>query len=394
MSDVRRMPRGTPGLLRSINDRSTLSVLIEHGPLTRARICDLTGLSKPTVSQVVARLEDAQLVEPAGAVAMTRGPAAVLYAVRRDRVRGVAVDVRPHRALATVVDIAGTEYPVADLALGTSADGRSAVGDVRAACEAACEAAGVSLSGVMTVVVGVQGAVDPEVDRLAFLAALPGWQLDAAHATLREGIGAPTVLENDVNLAAGAERYEGRMCEADDFALLWLGDGIGVAAQLGDELRRGARGGAGEIGYLPVPLGAELLDPRARDLQDLLGGRAVAEIARRHGGRGEGLEDLLASVAGTAGWPAMLAELADRIAAGVLPVLAVLDPEVLVLGGPVGLAGGDQLAELVEARVWAGSRWRTTVAATSVAARPVLRGARRAAIAALRETLLDAVGDR
>ncbi|WP_159011563.1 winged helix-turn-helix domain-containing protein, partial [Streptomyces sp. NRRL F-3273] len=57
---------GTPRVLRAMNDRAALDLLVAQGPLTRTRIGELTGLSKPTASQLLARLEDAGLVRSTG----------------------------------------------------------------------------------------------------------------------------------------------------------------------------------------------------------------------------------------------------------------------------------------------------------------------------------------
>ena len=67
---------GTPRLLRTLNDRSALNLLLEHGPLTRTRLGELTGLSKPTASQLLARLHSAGLVQPAGTIVGAPGPSA------------------------------------------------------------------------------------------------------------------------------------------------------------------------------------------------------------------------------------------------------------------------------------------------------------------------------
>ena len=72
MSHTHGLP-GTPGLLRSMNDRTALTLLLDHGPLTRARLGELSGLSKPTASQVVARLEQAGLISAAGQVTTESG---------------------------------------------------------------------------------------------------------------------------------------------------------------------------------------------------------------------------------------------------------------------------------------------------------------------------------
>ena len=67
-----RLP-GTPGLLRTINDRAALELLLDSGPLTRSQIGDRTGVSRPTASQIVARLEQSGLIEPTGSVQGARG---------------------------------------------------------------------------------------------------------------------------------------------------------------------------------------------------------------------------------------------------------------------------------------------------------------------------------
>ena len=72
---------GTPGVLRAMNDRTALDLLLAHGPLSRTRIGKLTGLSKPTASQLLARLEAAGLVLATGTTEGRPGPNAQLYEV-------------------------------------------------------------------------------------------------------------------------------------------------------------------------------------------------------------------------------------------------------------------------------------------------------------------------
>ena len=126
--------QGTPSWLRSTNDRTALSLLLEHGSLTRNRLGELSGLSKPTASQMMSRLEDAGLIHPVGEVSGGRGPNAASYSVRLDRVLGVAIDISGSTIRSTVVDAAGHEHPVAERLLTSaagpsSAAGRSAIGD-------------------------------------------------------------------------------------------------------------------------------------------------------------------------------------------------------------------------------------------------------------------------
>jgi len=366
---------GTPSWLRERNDRAALALLLEHGSLTRNRLGELSGLSKPTAAQMVARLERAGLIEPVGEVSGGRGPNAISYGVRADRLRGVAIDIRDRHIAATVVDALDRDHPVVEIA--TAGHDRTPEGDVRAAIDAACAAAQIEPDTVAIVWVGVQAAISADGDALSFTDTLPGWPELGARRRIEDALHLEVALDNDVNLAAIAERAVGAGRDAASFALLWLGDGLGLAVDLGGKLHRGAAGGAGEIGYLPVPRAAEGLVPGAEDLTDLLGGDAVA--------------GLLAHLDENA-----LAALADRVVLGVVPVLAVLDPELIVLGGPTGAAGGSRLAELVAERLSGissrrlehSSRWRPAVRESGIAGPPVLGGARRMLVGRIHDRLV------
>ena len=237
---------------------------------------------------------------------------------------------------------------------------------------------------------------------------LPAWHEGALDA-LTDAWHKPVVIENDVNLAAMAERADGAAAGADDFVLVWLGVGLGLATILGGRLHRGTAGAAGEIGYLPVhgaPLHTDLRHPASGGFQSLAGGSAVRELAagygftaptpaeavraavsaadRGDGSHGDGSADRA---------EAFLGELAHRVAVGVASVCVVLDPGLVVLGGEVGRAGGTALADRVAAAV--ASIWpsRPRVVPTGVPGEPVLRGAMLAAVARARSALLASVAD-
>lgn len=384
-----RPVRGTPGWLRETNDRTALALLLEHGVLTRTRIGELSGLSKPTAAQMVSRLETAGLIHVVGEVSAGRGPNAAGYAVRTDRMLGVAVDIDATSLRSTIVDAAGHEHPIAV----TPLDARAPEDDLRLAIDAACEAADVDSDRVRAVCVGVQGALDPRIDELTYIETLPGWPKQGIRRRLEDALGIAVHIDNDVNLAAIAERTDGAGTDAGGFALLWMGDGLGLAVDQAGAVHRGASGGAGEIGYLPIPRSAAGLDPEAADLQDLIGGPAVAALAAAHG-LADGLQNHDRQnhdhQGDRAAREALTAELAPRVAVGVVPVLALLDPELVVLGGPTGAACGPRLAELVAAELRADWGERAIVA-TGVPTHPVLRGAREHLLGEVREALFDEV---
>src|SRR2546423_1699595 len=242
-----RLP-GTPRLLRAINDRAALELLLDRGPLTRAQLGELTGLSKVTASQLVERLEERGLVARVGGQAGGRGPNASLYAVVPSSAFVVGVDVGPELAVAACADITGQ---VLGRVEQSTHDSEDPVGVVHKAVIEAAHSARAPLAKVRRVVLGSPGLVDPNTGDLSFVFDLPLWQRGLL-AALRDDLKRAVVFENDVNLAAVAEAHTGAAKGVDDFVLLWLDRGVGMAVVLGGRLHRGVSGAAGEIGYLPV----------------------------------------------------------------------------------------------------------------------------------------------
>ncbi|MCD0485465.1 ROK family transcriptional regulator [Streptacidiphilus sp. ASG 303] len=391
----------TPSTARAINDRLALGLLLEQGPLTAARLRDLTGLSRPTVSDLLERLGRSGLVAVVGeAGEARRGPNARLYGLVADRAHVAGVDVRTVGVGIAVADLAGRTLATADLPV---TPGTPPAALVDAALEALADTARRAGAGSLhTVAVGAPGLVDPATGELRATAELPHWHADLVQA-LRARTAAPgpfagslVLLENEVNLAGIAERRLGAVRDRDTFVLLWLGHGVGAAAVLDGRLRRGASGGTGEIGFLPVPGTSRL--PNATDCQggfhSTAGAAAVCALARDHGLPAGPADDAPAAeaavraalAAGESGGP-FLDALAARVAVGAAAVCAVLDPGCVVLGGEVGRAGGTALADRVAARLADLLPLRTEVRFGTVAGSAVLGGAVLTALDAVHQDL-------
>jgi predicted NBD/HSP70 family sugar kinase len=387
---------GTPSLLRELNDRAALDLLLGGEMLTRSQISEYTGVSKVTVSQMLTRLEERGLVTIAGEQAGGRGPNAALYSVVPSSayVAGLYVDF--DLVSAAVADVTGRR--VAEVS-GNPNGAEDPVELVRGTVERACARAGIEVTRLSALVIGSPGVVDPRTGDPRLAVNLPAWHEGALDA-LKDAWHKPVVIENDVNLAAMAERADGSAIGADDFVLVWLGVGLGLATILGGQLHRGTAGGAGEIGYLPVhgaPLHTDIRHPASGGFQSLAGGSAVRELAARHGFAaqtpGEAVRAAVSAVGGPGHAGKFLGELAHRVAVGVASVCVVLDPGLVVLGGEVGRAGGTALADRVSAAV--ASIWPShpRVVPTGVPGEPVLRGAMLAAVSQAREALLASVAD-
>ena len=386
-----RSTHGTPSWLGAVNDRVGLSALLDHGPLTRNRICELVGVSKPTASMMMNRLIAAGVVEERGQVSGGSGRNATLYAARSDRALGVAIAIDAHDLRASVVDAAGGPRPVVRTALPADAAARSAVGEVAAAIRDASAAAGTDPDEVHTICIGTAGYVDPGGAGTLFSETLPGWPATGLRATLEAELGVVAFIENDVNLAALAERETGAGVDRDVFALLWLGNGVGASFDVAGDLHRGTFGGAGEIGFLPLSADARALDDAARTSQDLVGAVAVERLAAAHGPPADDYHGALEAIAASPDRDLIIDQLGERIAHISLALLATLDPGLLVLAGPTATIGGPRLVEAVERDIRRLSRWYPDVVATHVEGDAVLAGARAFLAAKVRDELLGTV---
>ncbi|MBO4204901.1 ROK family transcriptional regulator [Micromonospora echinofusca] len=379
-----RLP-GTPRLLRALNDRAALELLLERGPLTRAQLGAATGLSKVTASQLVERLEERGLVTRVGEQAGGRGPNAQLYAVRPGSAHVIGVDVGADRVVAACADITGA---VIGRVEQSTRDTDDPVGVVHNAVVEVAGSAQAQLASVRRIVLGTPGLVDPASGDMTFAFNLPRWHRGLL-AALREDLRIPVLFENDVNLAAVAEAQSGAAQDVDDFVLVWVGAGLGLAIMLGGRLHHGSSGAAGEIGYLPVP-GVPIprdVSRRAKPaFQQLAGADAVREVAAEKGFEAATAADAVRAAigAGTAGG-SMLDELARRLALGVASTCVVLDPPLVVLAGEVGQAGGAALADRVQHEVAAITLVKPKVVPTGVPDEPILRGALRTALDAVRD---------
>jgi predicted NBD/HSP70 family sugar kinase len=370
------VPPATPRTARLINDRSAYQLLLDRGPLTRTQLRALTGLSRPTVADLIDRLAADGLIARLGeSGADRRGPNAAVYGVLPDRahVAGVAVDTS--RIVVTRADATGRTVGTAERPIDPAADPESQV--------LAALAATAAKAPLGAVAVGTPGLVDPRSGAVTFAAGLPGWHGDLRSA-LHDRLGVPVLVDNEVNLAGVAEHRIGAARGTDTFCLLSLGTGVGVAVLLGGRMHRGASGGAGEIGYLPYGPGRP-----SGGLQDLIGGPALATVAARYR-PGTPPADPVDAVLAAVELPEFRAELAELVAVGVVGLCAVLDPGTVVLGGPIGHAGGAPLAELVAAAVAAAIPLPTEVRAGTVTGDPARRGAVLTALDLLHDDLFAA----
>ncbi|HEX3288838.1 MAG TPA: ROK family transcriptional regulator [Mycobacterium sp.] len=335
-----------------MNEKLLLGHIRDSALVSRAELARLTGLSKPTVSLALTSLEQAGLVQASGVRTGTPGPNPVLYEVRPDAGYVLALDVGREYVRGAVSDVAGTVRARESLHLrATTRRGRVA-GLTRLAGRL-CDKVGLAVDDMVQTVLGSPGVYDPGRDALSLAGALEGWGEPQLLSDLRSALGDSLMIENDVDAAALAEQAHGHGRGVQDFAFVSIGTGIGMGLVLDGRLRRGVKGAAGEIAYLPLQ--TEIADQddvsRRGGLEASASAAGIVEAARRCGmTRVSSARQVFdAARRGDKRAERVVAAETVLIARALCSVIAVVDPQMVVLGGGIGKAEG--LVEAVRAEL-------------------------------------------
>jgi predicted NBD/HSP70 family sugar kinase len=330
-------------LLKRLNERTVLETIRAGAPISRAEISRRAGISKPTVSLALRSLVESGLVREAVERPDGPGYGAVYFEPVPEAALVLGLDLGARFLRGAICDLTGTIRARQDVELdGADAErALGAVADLRGALVAATGLSGDLIDGGVVGVPAVAGAGD---GTLQLAANVPGLEGRPFEAELEERLGLPITLENDINLAALGERELGVARGVDDFVFLSVGTGMGAGIVLRGELHTGRHGFAGEIDFALDALDEDV-DPSAPQ---------VAEIAARVT---QGAETSLrapfearavfdAARQGDEAAQLVVDEIARRIALHLAPVAAVVDVELVVLGGGIG-SNGDLLLEPV-----------------------------------------------
>ncbi|MFI7386377.1 ROK family protein [Streptomyces sp. NPDC049813] len=357
---------------RRANERLLLDRLRADGPSSRAQLARVTGLSKPTVSSALASLEGSGLVREAGTRTPERGRgrASVLYVPDPAAGYALGIDIGRTWLRVALADLDGTL--VARLEVRNQARTSAALTAlVVGTADQLIERAKVPREKIAQAVVGTPGVYDAQTRRVRYAQHLPGWGRAGLIDEVRDQLGIPLAVHNDANLAALGEYTFGAGAGSRLFVYVMIGTGLGMGVVSGGRLFTGAHGGAGEIGFLPWP-GRHRTDT----LEGAVSGDAVVAAARSRGMAGPlTAKDVFdAARGGDAAAEAAVRVEGERVAHAVAAVAAVLDPDLVALGGGVGHSA-DLLLRTVRDTLRSLTPLRPKVVASALAEDSVLLGA-------------------
>ena len=354
----------TPGDAKQHNRTLVLQTLYLAGPISRADVARATGLTKVTISGLVAELIAEGLLHEIGQQESQRpGKPAILIDLARDAHAVVALDLSDHRQLrGAVLSLAGEVLARAETPR-IAPSGTAYTGD--AALELVLELARTLQQSTQLPVLGLGVGTPGVVDSDGVVRTAPnlGWVGLPLRQLLEDHTGLPTVVANDANAAAFAEYCFGDT--NDDFILVTIGYGVGAGLVVGGRTVEGNRFASGEIGQVMVGTDLGIDAPYSRE-QVLEHWLAVPAITRAM------------EAAGPAGRDEVLREAGRRLGVALAPVIGVLNLAEVVLTGPEELVEGPLAAatlEILSRRTMPDSHDALVLRTTSQGDDLVLRGA-------------------
>jgi glucokinase-like ROK family protein len=374
MPQTARFQTGDPSLLRQLNLAVVMHYLRERAPIYRAQLAEITGLNKTTVSSLVSELiaheyvQESGQANSAGMNARTGRPAVML-------------ELNPAAGCAVAAEV-GVDFISVAVANFTSdiiwrqaertrqLQGQEAIIErLLALLRTAIGHGLLATHRVLGMAVGVPGLVELERSNVLFAPNL-NWQDLPLGLILREAFDLPVFLDNEANLAALAEAQYGAARNHQDVLYISASAGLGGGIVRDGQIYRGVSGFAGEFGHMKLDAGAEAYAATAEQrtcgcgntgcwetyvsepaLFAGVAGRvargqsSVLSWAARDAGNFRGRAVLTvplvvdAAQAGDAVALAALEDVGHALGAGIASLVNALNPELVVLGGSLSLAG-------------------------------------------------------
>ncbi|MDQ0196138.1 ROK family transcriptional regulator [Paenibacillus wynnii] len=339
---------GDQALVKKINKSIVLHMIRKHSPLSRARVSEMTGLNKATVSNLVAELCQQELVIEAGPGESSGGRKPLILHFNAMAGSVIGIELRVKQLTAVLCDLGGNVLGERDYTLNHH-DLPYVLEEIHKIISELMAAAPVTPYGIVGIGVGVPGMVDE--NGVVLFAPNLGWEMVNLRGLLESSFSVPVTIDNEANAGAQGELNFGAARDVRHLLYVSAGSGIGSGIIIGGELYKGARGYAGETGHMSIEADGKLCSCGSRGCWELyasektydhadidLPARTTPELVRY---ASQGQEDALRH----------FAKVGEYLGIGITNLINSFNPEVIVIGGA-----------LSEAEEWLGEPLRKVVA--------------------------------
>jgi predicted NBD/HSP70 family sugar kinase len=340
------------------NRAVVLDAIRRRSPVSRVELAQVTGLTNQTVSNVVRRLLEAELVRETGQAPSRGGKPRTLLSLCPDGAYAVGAHLDPDSTVVVLLDLSGRVLRKQRIRTAARSDPDRLVRLLGRTVNTLLARAAVPREKVLGLGVAVPGPIDSGRGVVLDPPNLPAWHRVPLTDILGRATELPVVMDNDATAAAIGERWAGGADRAGSFLFVYIGTGIGAGVMLADAVLRGDSGNAGEFGHILVESGGKHCHCGARGCLEAYAApyAVLADFAERHGKDAAGDLGLTLDPARTrTDWNRLCAAAArgDARAAGALERAAahigraavtavnLLDVPRIVLGGE-GLHGSQE----------------------------------------------------
>jgi glucokinase-like ROK family protein len=339
--------------VRDLNKSTLLNLLRLHSPLSRADLAKLSGLTKATVSTLIGRLIEEQLVVETGYGEARPGRPPLLLDLNASGGYAIGADIGVDYRLVVALDLKGRPVWQKRVIKSEPTDVRDDLASLAGLIEEAIGAVPSTGLGLLGIGVGVHGLVEHPRGLLVFAPNL-GWRDVPVADLLGPRFSVPILVDNEANAGALAEAWVGAAREARCVVYLSVGIGLGAGIIIDGELYRGTTGTAGEFGHTTVDPSGPLCGCGNRGcLEMFVSERAlVSDLQPLWSGSATMAADQVFQAAHE-GDPAAIAALrrvGEYLGIGVANVVNTFNPQLVVVGGPMA-RGGDYLLGPVQQMV-------------------------------------------
>ncbi|MEU4403580.1 ROK family protein [Streptosporangium sp. NPDC023963] len=327
-----------------------LNILRDGQARTRAELVQLTGLARSTLAQRLDALLSQQWIIPTEEAISSGGRPAIAFTFNRTARVVLSADLGATHARVAVTDLGTTVLAERAAEVPIDRGPEETLGWLQRTFEEMLAETGHRPDEICGIGVGLPGPVEHSSGRPVNPPIMPGWDGFPVPEWLGSRLGAPVLVDNDVNIMALGEHWAARP-EADHLIFVKIGTGIGCGIISDRRLHRGAQGAAGDIGHIRV---ASALDTVCRCgnvgcLEAVASGAAMAAKLSADGVRAEDSRDVVHLVRGGNTHAVQLIRQAGREVGDVLAsIVNFFNPSVIVVGGDISEAGEQVLAGLRE----------------------------------------------
>ena len=396
----RPIPIGRPSVLRHTNAHGILKLLRECGSCSRADLVRASGLSAPTVTNVVKDLLSESLVEPIGEGESSGGRPPDMIRFKAERGCLLAVEISAESLSFMLTDLNGTAIETEKVSIVDRKTTPEAIcGYIGAELKALLRKQKKTRAQLLALVVGVPAITNVEEGSVLSISTLEGWRSVPLRAMLEKIVQCLVIVENDTNLAAQGEQYNGAARMETDFIFVNIGTNVGAGIFLRGRIHHGSQWAAGEIAYLRLP-SISRRQPTIHEFGELEtvlttsgilkrwheeGGESTQQGSRMDG-KMDAVEILNLALAGDARAGKIVRQVAEIVADILVNLSIILNPGLILLGGEVG--SHPALIDFVRKQLEGGEFAVTKIASSELGDRAVLWGAISLALDALPSVLL------